>query len=86
MIIRIYAVRDSAVEAFLQPFFAPTQASAIRSLMEAVNDPTHAFHKNAKDFALYHLGEFDDTNGVVSPTENGLPNPVLACMDLLNKV
>lgn len=85
MKISIYAVRDSAVEAFLQPFFSPTNAAAIRSVMQAVNDPQHEFAKHAKDYALYHLGEFHDDTGIVSSTDNGLPNPIIACIDLINK-
>lgn len=81
----IFAVRDSAVEAFLQPFFSPTKGAAIRSLTEACNDTKHQFYMHAKDYALYYLGDFDDANGVVNPPDNGLPIPIIACVDLLNK-
>lgn len=79
----IFSVRDSAVEAFMQPFFAPTKASAIRSLTEAVNDPKHEFHKHAKDYALYYIGFFDDSSGVINYPD--FPEPLIACIDLLNK-
>lgn len=52
MIIQVFAIRDSQVEAFLQPFFSPTKGAAMRSLSEAVNDPKHDFFKNAKDYSL----------------------------------
>jgi hypothetical protein len=85
MILNMYAVRDSAVEAFLQPFFSPTHGAAIRSLTEAVNDPAHAFHKNAKYYALYHLAGFDDASGVVHPNEALKPEFLIDCLNLLNK-
>lgn len=67
MIMEIYAVKDRAVNAFLQPFFSPTLGSATRSLMAVVNDPNHEFAKNASDFTLYRLGAFDDTTGELLP-------------------
>lgn len=66
MIMEIYSVRDKAVEAFLQPFFSPTLASAMRSLGVVVNDPNHEFAKHVKDYSLYRLGTFDDSNGVLT--------------------
>lgn len=85
MIMKIFCVRDSAVEAFMQPFFAPTNAAAIRSLTQAVNDPNHEFSKHSKDYALYHLGDFDDASGIVNPPSDGFPVPIIACIDLINK-
>lgn len=85
MILSIFSVRDSAVEAFMQPFFSPTRGAAIRSLTEVINDPKHEFHKNAKDYALYYLGTFDDANGVITPPEGVVPVPIIACIDLMNK-
>lgn len=86
MILNIYSVRDSAVEAFMQPFFAPTHASAIRSLQEAVNDSQHAFHKQAKYYALYHLGGFDDASGILHPPEAQKPEFLIDCVNLQNKM
>ena len=85
MMMKIFSVRDSAVEAFLQPFFSPTRGAAIRSVSDAVNDPKHEFSKHAQYFALYELGSFDDSSGVVSPPDNGLPEPVISCIELINK-
>lgn len=83
MIMKIFAVRDSAVEAFMQPFFSPSMGAAIRSLTEATNDPKHEFAKHAKDYSLYILGDFDDASGIV--TSGGPPVHIVACSDLINK-
>lgn len=86
MIMKIYAVRDSAVEAFLQPFFSPSDGAAIRSLTDAVNDKEHQFFKNAKDYALWRLGSFDDASGVLDHTETKRPEHLVDCRELLNKI
>lgn len=77
---RIYSVRDNAVEAYLQPFFSPSNASAVRSLKEAVNDPKHEFHKHAGDYVLFCLGEFDESLGIITGTD---PFRIISCVDLL---
>ena len=83
MIQKIYSLRDAAVEAFLQPFFAPTDGAAIRSLTQAVNDPNHDVSKNARDYSLWILAEFDDHDGQIVPM-----SPVrhlINCIELINK-
>lgn len=80
MIIQIFSVKDKQVDAFLQPFFSPTLGSALRSLMEVVNDANHTFSKHSADYVLYALGSFDDTTGVVSPL--AIPDPVVNLTDL----
>lgn len=67
MMMKIFSIRDAAVEAFLQPFFSPTTGAAVRSVSDAVNDPKHQFFQHAKDYSLWHLGDFDDATGAVSP-------------------
>jgi hypothetical protein len=80
MIMKIFSVRDTQVEAFLQPFFSPTMGAAIRSLTEAVNDPQHTFAKHAADYSLYTLAEFDDSSGVITPND---PHRICGLMDLI---
>lgn len=80
MILKIFSVRDNAVDAFLQPFFSPTHGSAIRSLTEVVNDENHTFHKHAADYSLYLLGEFDDATGVITVSD---PHRILGLIDVL---
>lgn len=80
MIMKVFAVFDSAVQAYMQPFFSPTSGSAIRSLTEAVNDPGHTFAKNATDYTLHLLGDFDDATGLFN---SGPPIHVIACSELV---
>lgn len=60
---REYQIYDSKAEAFIDPFFAPTNGSAIRSFTQAANDPNSDFGKFPGDFTLFHCGERDDATG-----------------------
>lgn len=81
MIMQIFSVKDKVVNAFLQPFFSPTTGSALRSLMEVVNQPDHTFSKNSADYVLYALGSFDDATGTIDPLP--IPDPIVNLADLL---
>lgn len=67
MKLKMYAVYDSKVETYAQPFFLPTNGAAIRSWIGAVNDETTMFAKHPEDYTLFELGEYDDETG---KTEN----------------
>ena len=71
MIHQVYAVKDAAVETFLQPIFSPSQASAYRALGDAVNDPGHAFNRHTEYYKLFHLGSFCDQTGSFSENDEG---------------
>lgn len=69
MIIRIFAVLDTKIGSFAQPFFMSTVPAAKRAFMEACNDPSTMLHKHPGDFSLYLLGEFNDENGQLTPLQ-----------------
>lgn len=56
----VCTVRDDAVNAFMQPFFAKSKNEARRSFGDAVADPKMEFGKHPKDFDLYCIAEWDD--------------------------
>ncbi len=60
MIHQVFTVYDHASEAWMQPFFAPTKKHGLRSFVHAVNSKGHDFNRFAKDYTLFHLGEWDD--------------------------
>lgn len=67
MHLRMFSVHDKAVNAFMSPFFAPTDAAAVRMLKDALNDPSSGFARHSGDYTLYCVGVFDDQSGVVAP-------------------
>ncbi len=75
MILQIYSVYDTKVASFGTPFFVNHEAVAIRSIANAVNDPSVEFHRHHADFMLFHMGEFStdsaEFNLLVSPKNLG---------------
>lgn len=61
----VCAVFDQAAEAYGRPFFAPAMGLAVRSFIDEVNRPSadNSMHQHAGDYALFHLGHFDDGTG-----------------------
>lgn len=59
----VYAVYDSKVQTYAQPFQMRTRGEAIRGWEEVVNDSSTQISKWPEDYSLMELGEFDDSNG-----------------------
>lgn len=84
MIQKMFAVRDSKANAFLQPFFSSANGSAIRALADAVNDGKSPIALHPEDYILYEVGTFDDNLGVIEPVS---PIKLLAmAVDLAHQV
>lgn len=58
-----FAVRDRALNAYMQPFFVPSVGVAVRSFADEVNRAESPFHAHPEDFDLYQIGMYDDANG-----------------------
>lgn len=67
MTMMVFAVRDSAVDAFMNPFVAPAAGAAIRSFTDEVNRPSadNAVNKHADDYDLYHIGSYIPGTGAL---------------------
>ena len=59
----VYAIYDNKAETYTIPFFIQNQPMAIRSFKDLVNTEGNQFNKNADDYALYQLGEYEDASG-----------------------
>lgn len=70
-ILQCVAIRDVKV-AFQRPFFAPTIGSAIRAFSDEVQriDANNEMSRHPADYALYHLGEYNDDTGAITPLSN----------------
>lgn len=78
------AIRDSAVDAFMRPFFVPTAAFAVRSLTEELKNPESALGKSPQDYALFELGWFDEDSGRFENLES--PRQLVRVQDLKEKM
>lgn len=65
----IFSVYDSKTEAYLDPFFAPTVASALRSFTSVVNREGHPFNQHPADYTLFKIGEWDAEHATLTPTD-----------------
>lgn len=54
-----YSVYDSKVGQYLPPWQARSNGEAIRSFIDATNDPKSPFNNHPEDYTLFHIGYFD---------------------------
>lgn len=78
----VVAVRDSALDAFLRPFFVPALGMATRSFADEVNRREGDMAKHPDDYELYQLGWFDESSGVFQSLEK--PNLLVRGKDVAN--
>lgn len=64
MILKMFALMDSKVGEFMQPWFSQHTGQATRAVADLVNDGGESMiSRHAEDFALFELGQFDTTTG-----------------------
>lgn len=63
---KIYTVHDAKAAFYGQPFYARTNAEAIRSFTQLVNDPQHQIGAHHADFTLFELGEYNEQTGEIT--------------------
>lgn len=65
----IFTLRDSKVNAYLQPFFMRSQGEAERAIKDILRDPNHNITRYAEDYSLFLHGSFDETTGIFATHE-----------------
>lgn len=65
----VFTIRDRAVNAFMQPWFSPSDGGAIRSFTDEINraHPDNNLNKHPEDYDLYRIGMYDDQSGTIDP-------------------
>jgi len=63
----VYAVRDLKAASFIFPHFDITHGQAIRGFGDSVRNPKSPFGLHPEDYSLYHIGEFDEEQGILIP-------------------
>lgn len=81
---KYYAVYDSKVEAYMNPFPMRTRGEAVRSWIDVVNDEKTQFAKHPEDFILMELAEFDPDTGKFTNNANG-PVSVGVALEFVKK-
>lgn len=60
---KIFALNDSKLGEFGQPFFFVASGQAVRFLQDLVRDPKTSVSQHPEDFRLYCLGTYDPAKG-----------------------
>lgn len=63
MVLVMCAVKDRAMDAFMQPFAVPAVGLAVRGFRDEVCKAGTAMNGHPDDYDLYKVGEFDDGKG-----------------------
>lgn len=76
MNLEIFSVYDSKAETYMAPWTATNKATAIRAFSDQCNNPDSSFSRHPHDYALMHLGSWDDQTAryetLEVPTNMGL--------------
>lgn len=65
----IFAVHDSAADAFAQPMFFKNTATSLRAFAAACRDENTDLHQHPSDYTLFKIGEFDEDSGKLTALE-----------------
>ncbi len=63
---RAFSIYDQKAKAYMTPFFMGEVGMATRAFSDMVQSPDHQIAKHPEDYVLYEVGQFDDTEGVLS--------------------
>lgn len=61
------SVLDTKADCFSTPVAVRTEAEAIRSFSQSVNNPETGYHNYPEDFILFSVGTFDQLTGEIVP-------------------
>lgn len=64
---RVYAIFDQAIKAYGHPFYARTNAEAIRGFQKEVNTEASVLFQSPSDYTLFCIADYDDESGVLTP-------------------
>lgn len=74
----IFAIYDSATEAYMRPWYMQTEAAAMRTFTDICSDADHEMAKNPHDYTLMTLGSWNDNDGSFSPE---IPRKLLTALE-----
>lgn len=67
MIEKMYAIYDEKAQAFMQPFFMPSEGIAVRAFTDCCNQEGHNFANHPEDYTLHEVGTWSGIDGKVTP-------------------
>lgn len=76
-----FCIYDTKAELFQRPFFAPTDGSAIRAVVDEGRRPGSELGAHPTDYVLFCVGAFDDSTGALggfTPRNMGLVKSLIS--------
>lgn len=64
---KVYSMFDRKAKYFGQPMFLPNDEVLKRNVVVSLKQPNSQLAPVIEDMAFYHIGEFDDEKGVITP-------------------
>lgn len=77
MKVKMFSILDAKTGAYMQPFFALAIGQAARMFGDNINEKDSPFNKHPEDYVLYHVADFDDNSGEVTPVGPNYVNKAL---------
>lgn len=74
----LYTAFDTIAEIFNRPFVEVNDATAVRVFTQSLQQ-----NPNKNDYVLYKIGQYNDLNGVITPTEN--PIKIISGLEIPNE-
>ncbi|AAG45347.1 nonstructural protein [Bdellovibrio phage phiMH2K] len=83
MQLKVFSIRDSKTGVYGTPFYQHTHGQAERSFQQLAKDPQSTVANHPEDFDLFHLGEYDDQTGKLTPLDT--PEHCVKAIDLIKQ-
>lgn len=64
-VLKMYAIYDTKLKAFMRPWCARTHGEATRMFADNAGMPDSMLHKHPADYSLFYIGEFHEENAVL---------------------
>lgn len=80
----VLAVRDRALDSFMNPFVCPALGMGLRSFQDEVNNPDSPMSKHPEDYDLFQLGTYEPESGRLLPLDR--PHQLAVGKDQVRKV
>lgn len=82
MITNVYTIFDSKAQCYNNPFYMINDAIALRTV-QGMKDGDSDIARNPQDFTLWHMGSYDDSNGVFELRST--PKVIAKCHELFQE-
>lgn len=70
MLTNLYVIFDAKAQMYNKPFTMINDQVALRAAHDLVNDKSTECAKNPHDFAMFHIGNYDDTTAEIKPLDS----------------